>query len=71
MSLLVLAGFAYAHWVRVPTKIEAIRAVGRKMPTRQLVTLERVQLLERWRSMLRLLMAVQTIVIVLLLRSLW
>jgi len=62
---------SYVMWVRLPAEIARVQSVGRRMPTLQLETLDRVEALGRWRSLVGLGIAVQVIVVALLIRSLW
>lgn len=66
---LLFCVLAYAHWIGVPAKIEAARQVGRRMPTRQFDTFERVRALESYQHALRWAMVAAAVTVFLALRS--
>jgi hypothetical protein len=67
----LLVSLGYVHSVAIPARIEAVKDVGRRMPTLQIVTIERVEAWEHWRTITRWLIAFQLVVIFVLVRSMW
>jgi hypothetical protein len=68
-ALLLFGGLAALHWIMLPARIENVRRIGTKMPTLQIVTYERVAYLEGWRSMVRVAMVAEAVLILISLRN--